>query len=25
MQYDKNTNTKESMHSEIGPVWQNPI
>ena len=30
MQYEKNTeyrhiNTDKSMHSEMGPVWQNPI
>jgi len=25
MQYDKNTNTNESMYSEMGPVRQNPI
>jgi len=25
MQYDKNTNTKESRHGEMGSVIQNPI
>ena len=30
MQYDKkhkykNTNTNKSRHSEMGPVWQNPV
>jgi len=25
MHYDKTTQTNESTHSEMGPVWQNPI
>jgi len=25
MPHDKNTNTEESTHSEMGPVRQNPI